>query len=88
MCDSNANNVNNNGDRLLCKKGAGRWRSNRRGYQTFEDYSGIDACTVGFVPWVQSRLPQVVKIRNKFCIVQELHHISSSNYKRKKGEKN
>jgi hypothetical protein len=49
---------------------------------------GMDGCTVGFVPRVQSRLPNVVANLNKFCIVQELYHSSSSSYKRKKGEKN
>jgi hypothetical protein len=48
----------------------------------------MDGCTVGFVPRVQSRLPNVVANLNKFCIVQELYHSSSSSYKRKKGEKN
>jgi hypothetical protein len=40
------------------------------------------------VPRVQSKLPNVIENVNKFCIVTELYHASSSNYKRKKGEKN
>jgi hypothetical protein len=49
---------------------------------------GMDGSTVGFVPWVQSRLPNVVDNLNKVYIVQELYHNSSSSYKRKKGERN
>jgi hypothetical protein len=49
---------------------------------------GMDGCTVGFIPRVQSRLPKVLQNINKFCIVHELYQSSPSTYKRKKGEKN
>ncbi len=49
---------------------------------------GTDGCTIGFIPRVQSRMPKIIADINKFCIVQELYESSSSNYKRKKGEKN
>jgi hypothetical protein len=49
---------------------------------------GMDGCTVGFIPRVQSRLPKVLQNINKFCVVHELYNSSSSTYKRKKGEKN
>jgi hypothetical protein len=47
---------------------------------------GMDGCTIGFVPRVQSKPTNVMENVNKFCIVTELYHASSSNYKRKKGE--
>jgi hypothetical protein len=49
---------------------------------------GIDGRTIGFVPRVQSKLPNAMQNVNKFCIVTELYHASSSSYKKKEGEKN
>jgi hypothetical protein len=49
---------------------------------------GMDGCTIGFVPRVQSKLPNVMQNVNKFCIVTELYHACSSSYQKKKGQKN
>jgi hypothetical protein len=48
---------------------------------------GIDGCTIGFVPRVQSRLPKVVDCLDRFAVVQELYSSSKCSYKRKKQSK-
>jgi hypothetical protein len=49
---------------------------------------GIDGCTIGFVPRVQSKLPKVVDCLDKFAVVRELYSSSHSSYKREKSIKN
>lgn len=43
---------------------------------------GAKTCTVGFVPWVQAKLPSVNQHINKFVQVLELYQESSSTHKR------
>jgi hypothetical protein len=49
---------------------------------------GVDGCTIGFVPRVQSRLPKVVDCLDRFAVVQELYSSSKCSYKRKKSIQN
>jgi hypothetical protein len=49
---------------------------------------GVDGCTVGFVPRVQSKLPKVVNCLDKFAVVRELYSSSVNSYKREKPNKN
>jgi hypothetical protein len=45
---------------------------------------GIDGCTIGFVPRVQSRLPKVVDCLDRFAVVRELYSSSKCSYKQEK----
>ena len=43
-----------------------------------------DSCFVGYIPRVQSTLPHVLNNIDKFAVVKELYHDSTSKYKRDK----
>jgi hypothetical protein len=49
---------------------------------------GVDGCTIGFVPRVQSRLPKVVDCLDRFAVVRELYSSSKCSYKREKSIQN
>jgi hypothetical protein len=49
---------------------------------------GVDGCTIGFVPRVQSKLPKVVDCLDKFAVVRELYSLSRCTYKREKSAQN
>jgi hypothetical protein len=49
---------------------------------------GVDGCTVGLVPRVQSKLPKVVNCLDKFAVIRELYSSSINSYKREKSNKN
>jgi hypothetical protein len=42
---------------------------------------GVDGCTVGFVPRVQSKLPKVVDCLDKFAVVRELYSASANRHR-------
>ena len=45
---------------------------------------GVDSCTVGFIPQVETAMPKISTHINKFVMVKELYHNANSNYKCRK----